>query len=1409
MVLAAFPFAAQAGPWVGNWIWAKEPTRELFFRRSFDLPGKPRRAWLSITADNIYTAYLNGEEIGTDDDWTGVETYDVASRLRKGPNLLAVRAVDPGPDAGGLLAELIVIGEDGRRRVIATDSRWRMNTSAPEGWNEDPEYDDSGWAEPTVFGPPPVEPWRGLPHPDPGPRVEVEMKDLVVQTERSSDGSTRVRARAVLVRSDAVGVPGRVGILFRKEGETVVESWIEPSFQPDGWPVGVPATIEFPSFAWPPYAPQGTFEVVVAGDGFESAPPRSWRSPFLRRVTQPAVPLRLPALDAGLEASVGGGRDLRISLQWESEGGDPAINGFLGLVYDRENLLRDVLRLGRQPDGNGIPPGRGSLVQKAPTLDWLPAGEYRLEVRPAGPWAGRPPETTFGIPDGPARAPRPLGHGVYRDDDGFEHFWYVNRGNTLIWDGEPFYPAGGMYLSTFLGGYRPGDPAGNTDAWNRDVEHLRALRAAGIRDLYLNPCRAHADSPVWVWQRIIDLFEQEGFRYAWQITEPHAVGQSAPAGRLQPLKGFAASRGSWKAEWSAPGETVRCWIASGFFGRTHPDNRVFAAAFADGEDLLWIRRAAVGPGTEGVTASITIPEGSPERGTVVFIPELTYRGDMHDYWTSLDQAWLDRFHAFAARLRFGPGFRGFIDPIDNEQSFRDVPNLVPSCAAFRRGFADWLEERYQGNLTALAASWKIDPAPESWETAAALVPAAVRPPDSDRGLLFDPEDPDRTAWIDLEVSQYWYDLIEYRSVSIREFNLRAADVLKKAHDVPVVLKLTENPGFTNPRTAGGFDGLGMEAYGTPPELTRGCGGGVFARAAQAGRTMWELVTETGRAAPGESGIGYPTPATLIRDLASMTQIGAKGVYVFYLNAAGDRPSGSFHDFNLFLDRRQLRWLGLYGRILDRAPGLESYRPFVHFAFPSRWPGETAFHRRAEDFSTPPPHVSVRNRNGAWVVPVRDLAALRPAPATRLIVNLDRDPGRSRFLPLLERGPFPEDRILAVELPPEAGPSEWEEEVAELDLPPDPYRNKFFSEILGIRFLDIGPALEGVVMPANPSLGTQTELLLWNLTGNAVEIGAAGIDPDEVEGAVSVAPDEGAVRFVLPPNAEREVVLPGRAAGGLSGIEEANLAVLLPRLRSLRERASALGIDPEAADRPEPRDRRLAAEEIRSLETRVWEKENTAIAPRIGAVKIDGDLAEWEGRSPSGRFERRVAVDYAEPAPPPPGTMFWIGWDETNLYVACRVKDLIVVNEQRDGALWNGDALEIVVEFELDPGDTSGEYDRDTFQFLLAPTSADGTPAVFVRGGGRRPDPPDAKDVTMAARIEPGGWSLEAAIPWGKFSPAAPDPTRLLGFTAALDRSDGGDRREQFLWRGRPDFAHNRGSLGRLRLVPASREENKP
>ena len=106
----------------------------VYYRHTFNAP-EEGSALLRLTAVNEYEVFLNGEAIGSDDNWTTMEEYPVELKRRK--NELAVRVVNRGRGNGnGLVVE-----------VSAAEQSWVSTFGALQDlwyWSGEPQ-EDAGW----------------------------------------------------------------------------------------------------------------------------------------------------------------------------------------------------------------------------------------------------------------------------------------------------------------------------------------------------------------------------------------------------------------------------------------------------------------------------------------------------------------------------------------------------------------------------------------------------------------------------------------------------------------------------------------------------------------------------------------------------------------------------------------------------------------------------------------------------------------------------------------------------------------------------------------------------------------------------------------------------------------------------------------------------------------------------------------------------------------------------------------------------------------------------------------------------------------------------------------------------------------------------------------------------------------
>lgn len=180
------------------WIWPENHGWDLhngyaLFRKEFRLPKLPAEAPLFLTADQSYQLYVNGEYVcrgparGFQKSWP-YDEVDVRPWLRKGRNVFAIRAYNPGFSNFQYLTQgfagLLVAAEWGRVEIVS-DKTWKCRRqpgvrrdTAPTSLQlycqehidlrvEDPgwmraDFDDDAWGRPIIEHPWNAMPWSGL-----------------------------------------------------------------------------------------------------------------------------------------------------------------------------------------------------------------------------------------------------------------------------------------------------------------------------------------------------------------------------------------------------------------------------------------------------------------------------------------------------------------------------------------------------------------------------------------------------------------------------------------------------------------------------------------------------------------------------------------------------------------------------------------------------------------------------------------------------------------------------------------------------------------------------------------------------------------------------------------------------------------------------------------------------------------------------------------------------------------------------------------------------------------------------------------------------------------------------------------------------------------------------------------------
>ncbi|KAG7443901.1 lectin [Guyanagaster necrorhizus] len=188
-----------------NWIWTGEtaspggdaPDGSRPFRLTIPHTSTkcPVCATIIIIADNRYTLYANGAEVGSGIAYEGTSSTSQVYTVGLNPeidNVIAVNATNTGGPAG-LIATLLVDYLDGTTETFVTDASWKtLKTPTVDGF-ENPSLDDSAWIAANVQGPAGMAPWGAISLP---PALDLTQSDWIWTNETDSAGNAPIGSRA-------------------------------------------------------------------------------------------------------------------------------------------------------------------------------------------------------------------------------------------------------------------------------------------------------------------------------------------------------------------------------------------------------------------------------------------------------------------------------------------------------------------------------------------------------------------------------------------------------------------------------------------------------------------------------------------------------------------------------------------------------------------------------------------------------------------------------------------------------------------------------------------------------------------------------------------------------------------------------------------------------------------------------------------------------------------------------------------------------------------------------------------------------------------------------------------------------------------------------------------------------------
>lgn len=454
--------------------------------------------------------------------------------------------------------------------------------------------------------------------------------------------------------------------------------------------------------------------------------------------------------------------------------------------------------------------------------------------------------------------------GTYIDKSGSQHAWNINDAHTLVWDGEAYIPVGGVFVAKSL------VPQATDADFKADCTAIDSLKANGITDLILKaPVPITSSDPAML-QKIVDYLGTYGFTYGIEIDD----------GPKDALQGYLISPNRYRVEGPSSVTTISCnW--------PNVDSALFAVVNKFDNTVKTTGGAFLKDGK----LTINLPDALGSSDILIVYPHMTYKtiaeGGTGDLWNGFDE-YRDRLLAYFKNIKFGSGLRFFIEPFTSKMDLSgEMTGFLPDSSGFRLGFEAYLTKKHT-HEGAVNAAWGLNENLDSIETAARLIPLWG----NGRGIAYAYDKASGHMYpIDVTATQTWRDIVEYRDSSVQQFMNTISDTIKsKIANVPVIFKNTNyHRIFANPFGMGGYDGLGVEAYGTGEEPVDNVAGPAYSLAEESGKTMWFMVAATQANKEKCDQCSYPNENTMDTALDYFREVGCKG---FFVNNLKDNPTQS-------------------------------------------------------------------------------------------------------------------------------------------------------------------------------------------------------------------------------------------------------------------------------------------------------------------------------------------------------------------------------------------------------------------------------------------------------------------------------------------------------------------------------------
>ncbi len=153
--------------------------------------------------------------------------------------------------------------------------------------------------------------------------------------------------------------------------------------------------------------------------------------------------------------------------------------------------------------------------------------------------------------------------------------------------------------------------------------------------------------------------------------------------------------------------------------------------------------------------------------------------------------------------------------------------------------------------------------------------------------------------------------------------------------------------------------------------------------------------------------------------------------------------------------------------------------------------------------------------------------------------------------------------------------------------------------------------------------------------------------------------------------------------------------------------------------------------------------------KVSGIKINGELKDWP-TEPTFTINDQSQVVYTATdakwdGPKDLSALVWTGWSDDGLYIAAKVTDDQIFQDQTGLTIWQGDYLELQLDTQLEADFNDPKMSADDFQMGFSPGNFGKTPpTTFVFSGPIADD--KVADIQQAQTKTADGYTIEVFIP---------------------------------------------------------------